>query len=180
MRVFRIAFLCGAAVCLLVAVSLVVLSVLNRGTAAQMQPGRAVVRDTVVSSDQCSYRCCDHDGSHCHTCHENCWNGAAIVDVLSSDDANVTSLANYMMATVRSYVSYADAYNYNAQWYARGSRHDCFYRAAPPLVLWTLPDETGPFIASMVFFGLAGAALLVWAVGETVHFVSHRGYSRFD
>ena len=178
MRVFRIACLVGATVCLVVAVALTVLSVTNRGTRSQMVAGRALVRSTQVSSDQCSYRCCDTD-DHCRTCYEPCWNGVAIVDVLASDDANVTALAGYMLSTVRSYVSYANAYNYNAQYFPVGSRHDCFYRMAPPLVLWTLPDETGPFIAGMVFFGLAGGALLLWAAGEGLHYARHSGYSRF-
>jgi hypothetical protein len=59
-----------------------------------------------------------------------------------------------------------------------GSRHDCFYRASPPLVLWALPDEAGPFVAAMVFFGLAACALLLWGGGEALHCLRHSGYSR--
>jgi hypothetical protein len=101
------------------------------------------------------------------------------VDVLSSDEANVTSLANCALFTVRSYVSYVDAYNYNSFYFPVDNRHDCFYRAVPPLVRWTLPDELGPFVAAMVFFGLAAVALAVWGFAEAVHCCRHRGYSHY-
>jgi hypothetical protein len=72
MRLVRFFCVGAAAVALVVAVSLLVVSVLERGTAASLQPGRALVRGTVVSADRCSYSCCDTDGDHCHTCYENC------------------------------------------------------------------------------------------------------------
>ncbi len=174
MRVFRFLCLLVAGVSLAVAVGCIVASVLNKANAASLTPGVALVVATRVSSDSCSYRCCDSHNEHCHTCYESCWHGTATVDVVSG---NTTIIANYMLATITSYSSYQAAYNYNAQHFPKGSLHDCYYRTGAIVeVEWALPDQFGPLIASFVFFGIAAAAVVVWGFVEAAHWHRHRGY----